>query len=423
MQKRLSGLGEDFILDTTILIVFVISYFGVALGRIPGLALDRTGIALLGAMAMVSFGAMHTEEALRAIDIPTILLLYGLMVLSAQFRLAGFYTWTALKITGWLDHPRRFLFALMVTTAVFSAVLANDIVCLAFTPVLTVTLARKSLNPVPFLIAVCVASNIGSAATIIGNPQNMLIGQVGKLDFLDFFLWNIPVVILSLVGAYGLIVLFSRNRTVLKKPLMEEALAENWPSFDGHQARKGLFYTALLIAFFFTPIPRHVTALGVAGCLLCSRRMKTRSILGLVDWHLITLFCSLFILVGAVEKAGLPQLLMAGVNHHAAHITDPYLLTLISVILSNVTSNVPAVMLLSKFLPAKAETLWYVLAASSTFAGNLVTLGSIANLIVIEEAAVHGVSISFKEHARYGVPITVMSLTILCAWIWLSKLL
>lgn len=208
----------DPVLETIILIVFVISCVGVALGRMPGLALDRTGIALLGAMAMVSIGAMSTEEALRTIDIPTILLLYGLMVLSAQFRLAGFYTWTALKITGWMDHPRRFLFALMGTTALFSAILANDIVCLAFTPVLTVTLVRKSLNPVPFLIAVCVASNIGSAATIIGNPQNMLIGQVGKLDFLDFFLWNVPVVSLSLMGAYGLIILLSRNRTVLKMP-------------------------------------------------------------------------------------------------------------------------------------------------------------------------------------------------------------
>ncbi|MGQ9485162.1 MAG: anion transporter [Desulfosoma sp.] len=413
----------DLVLETIILIVFVVSYVGIALGRIPGLALDRTGIALLGAMATVFIGAMPTEEALRAIDIPTILLLYGLMVLSAQFRLAGFYTWTALKITGWLNHPRRFLFALMGTTALFSAILANDIVCLAFTPVLTVTLARKSLNPVPFLIAVCVASNIGSAATIIGNPQNMLIGQVGRLDFLDFFAWNLPVVSLSLMGAYGLITLLSQNRTNLKKPLMEGALGENWPAFDSHQARKGLFYTALLIGLFFSPIPRHVTALAVAGCLLCSRRMKTRSILGLVGWHLITLFCSLFILVSAVEKAGLPQHLMARTSHHAAHITDPYLLTLISVILSNVTRNVPAVMLLSKFLPAKAETLWYILAASSTFAGNLVTLGSIANLIVIEEAALHGVNISFKEHARYGIPITVMSLAVLCAWIGLSKLL
>ncbi|MEJ5347933.1 MAG: anion transporter [Desulfosoma sp.] len=408
-------------MQTTVIGLFLIAYIGVALGRIPGLALDRTGIALLGAMAMVAIGAMNTNEAMDAIDIPTILLLYGLMVLSAQFRLAGFYTWTALRIAGWLDHPKRFLLSLMLITAVFSAVLANDIVCLAFTPVLTVTLARKSLNPVPFLIAVAVASNIGSATTIIGNPQNMLIGQVGQLDFLNFFLWNIPVVGISLSAAYGLIVLLSRNRTVLKEPLPQEALKEAWPSFDGHQARKGLFYTTLLIVLFFSPVPRHVTALAVAGCLLCSRRMKTRSILGLVDWHLITLFCSLFILVGAVEKAGLPRMLMDSLNHHTVHITNPYLLTLISALLSNLTSNVPAVMLLSKFLPAHADELWYILAASSTYAGNLVTIGSIANLIVIEEAAVLGVTISFKEHARYGIPITLASLAALCFWIWLSK--
>lgn len=408
-------------METTIIAVFVIAYLGVALGRIPGLALDRTGIALLGAMVMVAVGAMSTREALDVIDIPTILLLYGLMVLSAQFRLAGFYTWTALKITRWLDHPLRFLLLLMFTTAVFSAVLANDIVCLAFTPVLTVTLARKSLNPVPFLIAVAVASNIGSAATIIGNPQNMLIGQVGKLDFLKFFLWNLPPVLVSLLAAYGLIVVLSRNRTTLDAPQSAAVLDGSWPSFDGHQARKGLFYTALLIALFFSPIPRHVTALAVAGCLLCSRRMKTRSILGLVDWHLITLFCSLFILVGAVEKAGLPRMIMGDFHDDVLHVTDPYWLTVISVALSNVTSNVPAVMLLSKFLPPGHETLWYVLAASSTFAGNLVTIGSIANLIVIEEAAAHGVGISFREHARYGIPVTGVSLAVLCLWIVLSR--
>ncbi|MEJ5366212.1 MAG: anion transporter [Desulfosoma sp.] len=408
-------------MQTAIIAVFVIAYIGVALGRIPGLALDRTGIALLGAMIMVAIGTMSTHEAQNAIDIPTILLLYGLMILSAQFRLAGFYTWTALKITRWLDHPLRFLLVLMLTTALFSAVLANDIVCLAFTPVLTVTLARRSLNPVPFLIAVAVASNIGSAATIIGNPQNMLIGQVGKLDFLNFFLWNLPPVLVSLVAAYGLIVVLSRNRRVLDPGKPATIIEGHWPSFDRHQTRKGLFYTMLLIVLFFSPIPRHVTALGVAGCLLCSRRMKTRSILGLVDWHLITLFCSLFILVAAVEKAGLPRMIMGELNHHAPHVTDPYGLALVSVVLSNVTSNVPAVMLLSKFLPLGHETLWYVLAASSTFAGNLVTIGSIANLIVIEEAAAHGVGISFREHARYGIPVTVVSMAVLCLWIFFSR--
>lgn len=410
-------------METAIVILFVIAYIGIALGHFPGLALDRTGIALLGAMAMVSIGAVTTDEALKSIDIPTILLLYGLMILSAQFRLAGFYTWTALKITRWLDHPWRFLFLLMITTAVFSAVLANDIVCLAFTPVLTVTLARKSLNPTPFLIAVAVASNLGSAATIIGNPQNMLIGQLGRLDFLHFFLWNLPPVAASLLAAYGLIILLSRKRLFLDTSRAHTVIEGTWPSLDGHQARKGLFYTVLLIGLFFSPVPRHVTALAVAGCLLCSRRMKTRSILGLVDWHLITLFCGLFILVGAVEKAGLPRMIMAGLNGHAVHITDPYVLTVISVVLSNVTSNVPAVMLLSKFLPMDAQTLWYILAASSTFAGNLVTIGSIANLIVIEEAAAHGVSISFREHARYGLPVTVISLAILFFWIGLSKAL
>jgi Na+/H+ antiporter NhaD/arsenite permease-like protein len=407
-------------MNTTIVLIFLLTYAGVALGRIPGLALDRTGIALLGAIAMVSLGAVSTHEAVNAIDLPTILLLYALMVVSAQFRLAGFYTWVALKVARQLDRPGRFLLLLMLTSAGLSAVLANDIVCLAFTPVLTVTLTQRSLHPVPYLVALAVSSNIGSAATIIGNPQNMLIGQVGNLDFRDFFLWNLSPALASLAAAYGIIRVLSRNCPPWAGPSLEEAHG-TWPSRDAHQSRKALFYTGVLLVLFFTPVPRHMAALAVAACLLCSRRMKTRSILGLVDWHLITLFCSLFILVAAVEKAGLPHRIMAALGGGGLHVTNPYVLAGVAVVLSNVTSNVPAVMLLSKFLPEGNHLLWYVLAASSTYAGNLVTIGSIANLIVIEEAGAHGVSLSFREHARYGVPVTLASLGLLALWIGITR--
>jgi Na+/H+ antiporter NhaD/arsenite permease-like protein len=153
--------------------IFIATYVGVALGGIPGLALDRTGIALLGAIAMLAFGVLTTEEAVRAIDIPTILLLYSLMVLSSQFRLGGFYTWIAIKITRLMERPERFLFVMIVTSAGLSAIFVNDIVCLVFAPVLTVTLLRARLNPIPFLIGLAVSSNIGSAATIMGNPPEL----------------------------------------------------------------------------------------------------------------------------------------------------------------------------------------------------------------------------------------------------------
>src|SRR5512135_3765705 len=176
-------------MHTLAIVIFVATYAGVAVGGIPGLALDRTGIALLGAIAMLATGILTTDAAIRSIDIPTILLLYSLMVLSSQFRLGGFYTWIAVRITGFMDRPLRFLLVMMAVCAALSAVFTNDIICLAFTPVLTAALLRAGLNPVPFLLGVAISSNIGSAATIIGNPQNMLIGQLGRLDFGHFILW------------------------------------------------------------------------------------------------------------------------------------------------------------------------------------------------------------------------------------------
>jgi Na+/H+ antiporter NhaD/arsenite permease-like protein len=192
--------------------IFIVSYVGIAIGTIPGLALDRTGIALLGAIAMIGFGVVTTGEAINSIDFPTILLLYSLMVISSQFRLGGFYTHIALKITRLMDNPIQFLFTLMAASAFLSAILTNDVICLAFTPVLAVSLLNAGYNPVPFLIGLAVSSNIGSAVTIIGNPQNMLIGQTGRLDFGHFFIWCLPPSILSLLGAFVIIAIMYRKK-------------------------------------------------------------------------------------------------------------------------------------------------------------------------------------------------------------------
>ncbi len=405
------------------LIIFVLTYAGVALGRIPGLLLDRTGIALLGAIAMVVSGAVPLNEAVAAIDLPTIILLYALMVVSAQLRLGGFYTRVALAATALLARPGRFLLVVMASSAALSALLANDIVCLAFTPILTVTLLRAGLNPLPFLLGLAAASNIGSAATIIGNPQNMLIGQVGRLDFAAFSIWCTPPALLALAGAYGII--FYLYRRELRQPAAADSAPtptptdDPWPAFNRWQSGKGLAATGLLVAIFFTPIPRELSAITIAGLLLLSRKLRSRHILELIDWHLITLFCALFIVVYGIEARDIPRQIL---EFLAAHGLDPrqlLMLTGISAVLSNLVSNVPAAMLLVRFLDAANPAAWYTLAAASTFAGNLIVIGSIANLIVIEQARRLGVKISFWEHARAGVPLTIFSLLVLAAWIML----
>jgi Na+/H+ antiporter NhaD/arsenite permease-like protein len=406
-------------LTAVVVLIFAATYVAVALGEIPGLAIDRTGVALLGAIAMVATGAMSLEQCAQAMDVPTLLLLYSLMVLSSQYRLGGFYTWTGEKILGFRDRPRLLLALLIGLSALLSALLANDIVCLALTPVLCGALVPAGLNPLPYLLALACASNIGSAATLIGNPQNMLIGQVGRLDFGAFLLYCGPPSVLGLALTYGLILRLYRKR-LHDVPPHEPHLVNRRdppPAFNRWQSAKAVGLTVALIGLFFTPVPRDVSALAVAGVLLCSRRMSTRRMLGLVDWHLITLFMALFVVVRAFENTGLPQqavgrLDQAGLPLHSTLVLGP-----LSVLLSNLVSNVPAVMLLLGHLPQADPVPWYVLALSSTLAGNLILIGSIANLIVAEQAGLAGIELSFREHARTGIPVTLATLAVAWAWV------
>ncbi|MDH4232412.1 MAG: anion transporter [Nitrospirota bacterium] len=407
-------------MDAVAVTIAFVTYAGVAIGGFPGLALDRTGIARLGAIGMVVAGVLSAQDAVMSIDLPTILLLYGLMVLSSQFRLGGFYTRVALRITTLIERPERFLFAVMAASAVLSAILMNDIVCLAFTPVLLVAVLNAGMNPVPFLIGLAAASNIGSAATIIGNPQNMLTGQLGMLDFRGFFLWCAPPAFFSLGAAY-LIIRAIYRKELSRIPLLNGKREAAWPAFDRHQSMKGMIAAAVLIGLFFTDIPREMSAICIAGLLLCSRRMHTRAILGLVDWHLITLFCGLFIVIRGLETTRLPLLMIDSLSSHGIDIRNLFVLTVTSGILSNIVSNVPATMLLTKFLDPSAHTQWYALALSSTFAGNLITIGSIANLITFEQAKEYGIEIGFREHARAGIPVTLASFAIAIAWMVATK--
>ncbi len=398
------------------MIVFLATYAGVAVGGIPGLALDRTGVALLGAIAMVAAKVLSTGQALAAIDTPTILLLYALMVVSAQFKLSGFYSRVALALTRLLARPRLFLAALMAAAALLSAVLTNDIICLVFTPILCAAILEARLNPVPFLIGLAVASNIGSAATIIGNPQNMLLGQVGRIDFLYFLRACAVPVAASLLGAYGILLgLYRRQLPAGHDPVRPRE--KGGAPFSRHQTAKGMLVVLVMLALFFSRLPREVSALALAGILLCSRRMKTRSLLGLVDWHLITLFCALFVVIAGIEAVRLPQHLMAGLASQGVALDRAWHLTGLTALLSNLVSNVPAAMLLVRFLDPLQPLQWVVAALASTFAGNLITIGSIANLIVIEGAREYGVAIRFSEHARAGIPITLFSLLTIVLWL------
>jgi len=404
-------------MDTAVVLIFIIVYAGMILGRIPYLALDRAGVALLGAIALLALRKVGTSDLPSAVDIPTMGLLFGLMIVSAQFRVAGFYSNLVRRLTAIQVSPEALLAILIITSGVLSALLANDIVCLAVTPILVESCCRRNLDPKPYLLALACSANIGSAATIIGNPQNMLIGQVLKLDFADYlYQAGIPSA-LGLAALWVIICVMTRGRWQCEMP----PVVTGRQRFSLWQTGKGLFVLILLmIAFLAAPWPRETVALTAAGILLLSRKMSSREIIGLVDWQLLVLFFGLFVVNHAVMQAGLMDSLMRTLADRGIHLETPAWLFGASAVLSNIVSNVPAVMLL---LPAATHPMaGPVLALSSTLAGNLLIVGSIANIIVVEQAAQYGVKISWREHARIGVPVTVATLGIAAFWLWIMHL-
>ena len=404
-------------MDLTVLLIFLTVYSGMILGGLPGLNLDRTGAALLGAIALLVFGKLSFSEAWLAIDSSTLALLFGLMVISAQFRLSGFYTFLIRKTAASCESPRVLLAYLVAVVGFLSSLLANDIVCLAVAPILIEICEKRAYDPVPFLLALACAANVGSAATLIGNPQNMLIGQKLGLHFGHYLLQGAVPSLLGLFVVWGVICGFYCGHWQREIEITEAQA----PPFDAWETIKGFLVMLLLVAFFLAAeYPRAIIALAAAGVLLCSRRMHSREILGLIDWQLLVLFIALFVVIHSIERYGIFEYLMQFSGKSGLDLRHPAWLFTLSAALSNVVSNVPAVMLL---LPsATYPVAGPVLALSSTFAGNLIVVGSIANIIVIEQAASRGIRITWREHAKVGVPVTLLTLALAAVWLWLVPL-
>jgi Na+/H+ antiporter NhaD/arsenite permease-like protein len=403
-------------LDPLVVAVFLIVYAGMILGEIPGLALDRSGIALLGAIAILASGRMTLEQAWLAVDASTIALLFGLMVISAQFRLGGFYAETVKRIAAHTAAPDALLLAVVVAAGLLSALLANDIVCLAMAPLLVEVCALKDMTPVPFLLALACAANVGSAATLIGNPQNMFIGQSLQLSFAEYLLDGAPPAIAGLAITWIIIRFQWRGRwNAEQRPRIDPGAP---PRFDRWQTTKALIVLAATVAaFLLTTWPRDVVALAAAGVLLLSRRMASREMVGLVDWHLLVLFIGLFVVNDALGRSGLLRQMYSGLASAGIDLTNRWWLFAVTPLLSNLVSNVPAVMLL---LPASSgPQAGAVLALASTFAGNLLIVGSIANIIVVEEGRQQGVIIDWRSHVRSGAPVTLATLAVAAAWLWM----
>ena len=398
-------------------VLATITLVGVALGRYPALKMNRATIALVGAVLCVALGFLPLEAAYRAVDWNTILLLFGMMILNANLRLAGFFHLVNSRVVRLARTPRRLLALIVFVSGTLSAIFLNDTIVLVFTPlVLDLTFALKR-NPLPYLVGLVTAANIGSVATITGNPQNMLVGLSSGIGFVDFTRALGPVALLGLGIGWAVIVL------VYRREFRTETFA-TVPTLPPQEyrplLRKSMAATVLMLVALVAGAPVPLAAAGAAALLLVTRRTEPEKVFQEIDWSLLVFFCGLFVVTGAIEHSGLGARLFALLRPYSDGGPGP--LTAVSLLLSNLVSNVPAVMLFRPVIPTLADPhrAWLTLAMATTFAGNLTLLGSVANLIVAESARRRGVHLGFVEYLKAGTPIAILTLLLGVAWVgWL----
>ncbi len=396
-------------------IIFLLTYAGISLGRIPGLRLDRAGIALTGAALMMAVGAITPDEAYRAVNLDTLALLLGMMIVVAHLRLSGFFR----LVTSWaLAHahsPLILLATIALTAGAFSAFLVNDAVCLVMAPLVIEVTRSLRRDPIPYLLAVAMASNVGSAATITGNPQNMIVGAVSRIPYTEFAAALAPVAVAGIVLVFVVVAALWFREFRQSTPLVAKPRS---PRIHKPQLIKAVLVTLGVIAAFFAGVPVAMAAFLGGALLLVTRSIKAHKVYQEIDGSLLLMFAGLFVVVAAAEKVLLSPELVGAVQ--SFHFANTYVLTADTAVLSNIISNVPAVLALKPFVLGLADQhrIWLVIAMSATLAGNLTPVGSVANLIVAERARAAGIHISLWTYCRAGIPLTLLTLA-LGAW-WLS---
>lgn len=396
------------------LIIIILTLVGVAIGRYPVFRMNRATIVLVGSTILIITGTISLDQAYKAIDLDTIVLIFAMMILNINLRLAGFFSLITSKITKLAGTPLQLLSLVIFTSGILSALFLNDTIVLMLTPLILEIVIALRLNPMPYLMALATAANIGSAATIVGNPQNMLIGTSSGISFNDFFIKLFPA------SFSGLFIIWLIIYIIYKKDFQSKKRFEKIEiRFRIYKPLliKSTIAVVLMIVLFISDVPIPLAALGVASFLLFTRRLKPERVFKEVDWSILVFFSGLFIVTASIETSGLLNYLLeyAGEFLRGGIIS----LSLSSAVLSNLVSNVPAVMLLKPLIPLleNPDIGWLTLAMATTFAGNFTLLGSVANLIVAETAKHNGVQLSFKEYLKAGIPITILSLIVGILWL------
>ncbi len=395
--------------------VFALTYLFIAVGKLPGYHIDRAGAALLGASLMVWLGVLSLEEAYSAIDFNTITLLLGMMIIVANLRLAGFFQLLNEWVIRRARYPIVLLMAVVLVSGTLSAFLVNDTICLVMTPLVLDLAMRLKRNPIPYLLAVALSSNVGSTATITGNPQNMIIGSISQLAYGDFAAALSPIAATGLVMTTTLIALIYRTEFLTRTPFTIRSSQQ--VRFHQPVVLKSLLVTAVMVALFFAGYPIAKVAVAGGAFMLFTRRIKAHKIYKEIDWPLLVMFSGLFVVVAGFERVALTPEVVASVAQQ--HLDNVGTLSLVTATLSNLVSNVPAVLMLKPFVAnlGDPQRAWLVVAMASTLAGNFTLVGSVANLIVAQRAQGAGITISFWAYFKVGAPLTL--LTILFGTWWL----
>lgn len=400
-----------------ILLIIIITLAGIALGSLPKLRMNRATIALVGATALIIIGALNLEDAYKAIDINTIILLFSMMILNINLRLSGFFKIITSKIISLANTPKQLLALIIFSAGLLSALFLNDTIVIMFTPlILDITFSLKR-NPIPYLIALATSANVGSVATIVGNPQNMIIGIFSKISFVDFALRLTPIALIGLIIIWLIIIGIYREE--FKKEKLITPVEEDYRVFHPLLI-KSIIVLLIMFTAFNLGFPVSLSALSGAALLLITRRIKPERVFVEINWSLLVFFIGLFIITHTINQYFISSISSLESYSFTGNFISDF--SIVSAILSNIISNVPAVLILSPavFKIPNPETVWLALAMSSTFAGNLTLIGSVANLIVAESAKKRGVKLEFYEYLKVGLPVTLI--TLILGILWLSIL-
>lgn len=395
------------------LIIVAITYLGIAIGRWPLLRANRTTITLMGVGLLLVTGQVQFEQMAHFVDADTIILLFSMMIINANLQFAGFFSLAGRSLLRMARTPRTLLAAVILLSGVLSALFLNDTICLMFTPFILEITQSARRNPIPYLIALATAANIGSAATLTGNPQNMIIGVASGISYGQFALSLLPISLLGLGSIWLVLILFYRWE--FRPQRFEESI--NQPiHIEQWQLTKTLLVVIGMLIAFLVGVPIALAAFLAACVLLLTRRIQPETVFYEINWGLLVFFAALFVVTGSLEANGVAQQLFALIKLGPQ--TGIWSFSLATTLLSNLVSNVPAVLLLKPVITSLTNPTagWLALAAASTLAGNLTLLGSVANLIVAEIAARSRVALSFWEYTRAGIVITLISLTIGIVW-------